>query len=83
MTLDYQGQEIDIGGAYETKVNNKNRTDWISIPVDFSKIKKIEVEGIVMDVISPEELIEYKQHLDGKHQLEDIEAIKIYLKHEK
>ncbi len=80
MTLVYQGQEIDIGGAYEAKVSTKDRTSWISIPADLSKVRKIEVGGIIVNVISPERLIAYKQHLDGDHQIEDIKAVKKYIK---
>lgn len=41
----------------------------------------MEVEGIKINIISPEELIEYKQHLDGDHQIEDIKASESYLSH--
>ena len=82
ITLDFNGQVIDIGGAYETKVSNKDRTEWISYPIDFSKSQEIKIEGIKINVISPEELIEYKQHLDGEHQIEDIKATENYLKNE-
>lgn len=80
ITLNYHGQEIDIGGAYEAKVSNKERTKWIPIPVDFSKVHKKEVEGIIISVVSPEDLISYKQFLDGEHQVIDIEAAKNYLR---
>lgn len=79
MTLNFKGQEIDIGGAYEAKVSNKDRTKWIPIPVDFSKVNRIELEGILVNFISPKDLIEYKQHLDGEHQLQDIKAVESYL----
>ncbi len=79
ITLNYKGQEIDIGGAYNTKVSNQNRTEWIAIPADFSKSLKLNIENIQINVMAPEKLIEYKKHLDGKHQLEDIEAVKKYI----
>jgi len=82
MTLNFKGQEVDISGAFETKVSNKNRTKWIPIPVNFSKVRKIEIESIKVNVTSPEDLIEYKQHLDGQHQIVDIKAVKKYLKNE-
>jgi hypothetical protein len=80
MTLNFCGQEIDIGGAYKARMSNKERTKWINIPADFSRNKKIEVEGLILNVISPEELIEYKKELDGEHQKEDVKAIEKYLK---
>ncbi len=79
ITINYEGQEIDIGGAYETKITNQARTEWINYPIDFSKSKMIEVEGIELDVIDPQSLIDYKKHLDGEHQIEDINAIKNYI----
>mgnify|MGYP001592728305 CR=1 FL=1 len=83
MTLNFNGQEIDICGAIDTKVSNKERNQWISIPVDFSKVKKIKVEGISVNIISPEELIQYKRYLDGEHQVEDIKAVENYLQNER
>ena len=79
MTLNLKGQEIDIGGAFETKVSNQNRTKWIPIPVDFTQIKIMEVEDITVNTISPQELIAYKKHLDGDHQIEDINAVKKFI----
>lgn len=79
ITLNYHGQEIDICGAQTTKVSNKERTTWIPTPVDFTKTKPHQIEGIEIRVISPEDLSAYKQHLDGDHQLVDIEAARNYL----
>ncbi len=79
ITLDYKGQEIDIGGAYETRITNQERTEWIDYPVDFSKSKNVKVNGITLSVIDPKSLIDYKKHLDGEHQIEDINAVKNYI----
>ncbi len=79
ITLNFKGQEIDIGGAFETKISNKKRTKWIPYPIDFSKSLKMKVEGLEISVISPEELIKYKQHLDGEHQTVDINAVKKFI----
>jgi hypothetical protein len=79
ITLNFKGQEMDIGGAYETKISNKNRTIWIPYPIDFSQARKIEVGGISLNVMAPEKLIEYKKNLDGVHQLVDINAVKKFL----
>lgn len=79
MTLDYHGQEIDIAGAHKVKVSNRERTEWIPIPVDFSKVKKVQIEDLFVNVIPPEDLIKYKIHLDGDHQIADIEATKKYI----
>lgn len=79
MTLDYKGQEIDIGGADEVKVSNQERTELIPIPSDLSRAVKMEVDGLVVNVMPAEDLIAYKQHLDGEHQTIDIEAVKKYI----
>lgn len=80
MTLNYYGQEIDIGGSDSAKVSNQERTRWIPIPTDFSRYVPMSVDDIEIKVIPPEELIGYKQHLDGDHQKVDIEATKSCLK---
>ena len=79
LSLNYEGQEIDISGAYTCKVSNQERTGWIDVPADFSKIEKIKIGEMEVNVIGPQNLIDYKQHLDGDHQLEDIEAAKKYI----
>lgn len=80
MTLNYNGQEIDIGGGENAKISNKERTAWLKLPVDFSNTTNITIEGIQVSFISPEKLIEYKKHLDGEHQKEDIDATEYYIK---
>ncbi len=37
MTLDYNGQMIDIGGDRNIKISNKSRTEWLSFSSDLSK----------------------------------------------
>ncbi len=78
ITLNYKGQEIDIGGSDTLLISNKDRTKWISFPIDFSKAVEVIVNKIIIKVINPKDLIEYKSELDGEHQLEDIEAAKQY-----
>lgn len=79
MTLNYLDQEIDISGAFNTKVSNLERTEWISIPVDFSSSNQINLDGFIINIISPQQLIDYKKHLDGDHQIDDINAVKKYI----
>lgn len=83
MTLNYNGQEIDIGGAFDIKVSNKERTEWIPIPADFSTVRHLKVGSIDIDVMSPKKLIEYKNFLDGEHQVVDIQAVENYLENER
>jgi len=79
MTLNFNGQEIDISGALETKISNKKRTEWIAIPADLSNTIKMNVGDLVVNLTPPERMISYKQHLDGDHQTEDIKAMKKYI----
>lgn len=75
MTLNYAGQEIDIGSG-NAKISTKDRKNWIHFDTDFSKVVNKEFLGITVPVIPKEELIEYKQLLDGDHQQVDIQSIK-------
>lgn len=79
MTLNYKGQEIDVGGAFDIKVSNKERTDWVSIPADFSTVQHFKIANLDINVMSPEKLIGYKKFLDGEHQIVDIDAVQNYI----
>jgi len=79
ITLNYNGQEIDISDSDSPLISNKERTQWISFQTNFSKTLDIDLNGIKIKIINPKDFIEYKKELDGEHQLEDIEAAKNYL----
>ena len=79
MTVNYHGQEIDIAGAFEGYVSNKNRTAWLKIKTDFENARDIKIDSLMVKVIHPPLLIEYKQHLDGNHQMEDIQAVQKFM----
>ncbi len=78
MTLDYNGQEIDVGGINTLRISNKERTEWISYPNDLSNCLAMRVDGIDVKVQHPLVLASYKKELDGDHQLLDIEAAEKY-----
>ena len=78
ITLNYKGQEIDLTGSDTLKISNKDRTKWIPLKTS-SRSLKIRVDGIDLNVIHPQDLIDYKKELDGEHQLEDIKAAQEYL----
>lgn len=79
ITLDYHGQEIDIGGTDTARISNKERTEWIAYSVSpFSPID-VEVGGRKVKVFHPRKLINYKKELDGDHQLVDITAAERYM----
>lgn len=78
ITLNYHGQEIDISGTETIKISNKERTEWMSIDKS-SDALDINIQGIDVRVMEPNELKDYKKELDGEHQLIDIQAIENYL----
>lgn len=75
MTLNYFGQKIDVSSG-DQKISTKDRKEWINFDTDFSKSVNKKFLGILVPVIPAEELINYKQLLDGKHQQVDIKSIK-------
>ena len=75
MTLNYFGQEIDIGGSENLKIFDSENNKWLPFPTDFSKVVWTSVSGIKIPVIPKEDLIEYKSYLDGEHQKVDISSI--------
>lgn len=79
ITLSYNGQEIDIGGAFETKIFDEQNKTWKLSPVKFETAQTHTVYGIQVPVSDPTELIEYKKLLSGEHQKVDIEAVKKYI----
>ena len=79
ITLNYQGQEIDISGADTIKMSNKERTTWISYEKSLFNTIPIHIEGINVKIIHPQELVNYKKELDGEHQSQDIKAVENYL----
>ncbi len=80
VTLNYHGQEIDIGGASTTRIYDDIAQKWIQVPVDLSKTRIFDVHGIKIPIHDPYDLIEYKKLLQGNHQKSDIEAIANYVK---
>ncbi|MBI2463679.1 hypothetical protein HYV57_01865 [Candidatus Peregrinibacteria bacterium] len=79
ITLNYKTQEIDIGGAFETKIFDDMNNQWKHIPAHFEMCQIHTIFGMRIPVISPEELIAYKKLLSGEHQKGDIEAVKQYM----
>ncbi len=75
LTLDYHGQPIDIGGAYDVKIKNKDTGKWEIYPTDFSKSQIHEIFGIQIPVVTKEELISYKSKVARLTDLEDVRQI--------
>lgn len=80
MTLKYQGETIDISGAYKVKICDERTGIWYDMPADISIAQKMEVWGMTAPVAHWKELLEYKtilyaDSLGGAHQKHDIDAI--------
>lgn len=75
MRLDYHGQEIDLGGCFESKVFNPARREWILVEADFKTSQKFTLFGEVVPVIALKDLIEYKSYLRREVDLSDIAEI--------
>jgi hypothetical protein len=72
ITLNYNGQEIDLGGAYQTKIYDKKNKRWVKIITDFSKVNYLDIAGLKLPVINREDLIAYKKILAREVDLQDV-----------
>lgn len=63
------------------RMSNKEKTEWFQTKELFRKFDTVptEVAGITVSLIDPRDLVAYKKHLDGDHQLVDIEAVQKYI----
>ncbi|OGY94629.1 MAG: hypothetical protein A2406_02270 [Candidatus Komeilibacteria bacterium RIFOXYC1_FULL_37_11] len=75
LTLNFNGQEIDISGGNNIKICDARTGKWEKMPTDFSASILKEIYGITIPIVSPADLIAYKSMLTGEHQKEDIEAV--------
>lgn len=75
MTLDYHGQLIDLGGAYHTKIFNKNTQCWEALKEDLSKATIRNVLGLMLPVIPKNHLVTYKKTLSRPEDLADLQYI--------
>lgn len=77
MTLEYQGQEIDVGGAYETRVKDLKTDLWHKVKVDLDNVERKQLFGIEVPVVNKEDLMTYKQWLamPENHQEQDVKEM--------
>lgn len=74
MTLNYEGQEIDISGGDDIKIQD-TQGEWHVNASDFSRYELKEAYGLTVPVIKKEDLIRYKKILNRPVDLEDIKQI--------
>ena len=79
ITLNYHDQEIDIGGAFDTKIFDEQNKVWVHCPAKFETAQTHAVYGIEVPIVRPQDLIEYKKLLNGEHQKTDIAAVREYI----
>lgn len=79
ITINYEGQEIDIGGAFDVKIFDDKENIWKSFPAKLNEAEIHDVYGIKLPVMAPQYLIEYKKLLSGEHQKVDIKAVEEYI----
>lgn len=78
MTLNYLGQEIDLGGAYATRILDEKTGEWHDCRADLAATRPMTVAGVTVPVVDKRELIEYKSWLalPGDHQEQDVREIR-------
>lgn len=79
IVLNYEGQMIDISGAYKAKIYNEKSKIWESYPAQFATAQIKTIYGVKVSVMSPKDLVDYKKILNGEHQKVDIKAVQEYL----
>jgi len=77
--LDFHSVGIDFGGAYDTKLYDAEKKEWVHSPVDFSRKREFKVNELKIDVMDPYELIEYKKILARDCDKKDVEAMEAFL----
>ncbi len=79
ITLNHEGQEIDLSGGDTVRICDARTGQWHNMPTDFTNVEQKKVFGITVPVIPPKDLIDYKSMLAGDHQKIDIQAASQYL----
>jgi hypothetical protein len=79
MTLNYEGQEIDIGGAYDVKIMDEKTGEWHKYTADLGAGNLLDVSGVKAKVAPKEDLIRYKSWLamPGDHQERDVREMMV------
>ena len=75
LELNYSGQEIGIIGTDSANIFDKTKGKWVKYRADFSKAVKKKIYGQIVKFISREDLIDYKQKIRRKVDIEDIKEL--------
>lgn len=77
MTLNYQGQEIDLSGADSTFIYNQQEKIWLQLNENLATAPMRNVLGINLPVIAKNDLLHYKKILAREVDLIDIAQMNI------
>lgn len=82
LSLNYNGQEIDMTDIDTLCMSNKEKTEWFQTKERYRKYPNLiqDVQGVDVSLIDPRDLVAYKKELDGDHQLVDIKAVEAYIR---
>lgn len=75
MTLNYEGQDIDLGGAYETQIFDPSKGEWLPSPANLANVSTVQVADLELPVVNREDLIRYKSLLNREVDVQDIRAL--------
>jgi len=59
ITLNHHRQEIDLSGAYQTKIFNQSTGKWHDVCTDFSKSVPIEIFGLKIPVCEQVTMLDF------------------------
>ncbi len=72
LSVDYHGQAVDLIGSDSQKIFNKNTKQWEDFKINLSNVKRKKVLGLIIPIISKEDLINYKAKIKRKVDLADL-----------
>lgn len=72
MTLNYEGQEIDLTVAETIKLYDKNISKWVSRPTNPLAVTEIEIFGIAVPVMKKDLLVGYKKMIARDTDIQDV-----------
>lgn len=75
LTLDYEGQPIDVAGGESVRLFDRGERIWKPDPTDFINVEAREIYGLVVPVVLRESLIRYKRWIARPTDLQDIAEI--------
>lgn len=80
LSLNYEGQEIDMTNIDTLRMSDKEKTEWFQTKDRYKNFPNIvmKIDGVDVELMNPLDLVAYKKELDGEHQIIDIEAVEQY-----